>query len=150
STNQALTVITVAGNPPPLSSVVSRKTHGSIPTPFDIALQKDATTHPYGVECRSGGASDSHSIVFTFQNNLIGAIGTGGNKANVILGPGSIVAAGTGIGPAQNQFTVNLTGVTNANYVTIGIENVTDAAGNIGSVATTMGALIGDVNGTGN
>jgi hypothetical protein len=147
STNQALTVITIAGNPPPLNSVVSRKDHSG--TAYDVTLQKDATTQPRGVECRTGGANGVYTIVFNFQNNLVGAIGSGGGNASVILGPGSIVAAGTGIGPAQNQFTVNLTGVTNGNYVTVGLENVSDVGGNIGSVATTMGALLGDTTGDG-
>jgi len=62
------------------------------------------------------------------------------------LVPESVVAAGTGIGPAQNQYTVNLTGVTNANYVSVALHNVSDTAGHIGDVATTMGVLIGDVN----
>ena len=147
STNQALTVITIAGNPPPLSSVVSRKTHPSSPAVVgDVSLQKDANTHPRGVECRTGGASGNHSIVFTFTNNLVIDANT---AASVVLGPGSIVTAGTGIGPAANQYTVNLTGVTNGQYVTVAIANAHDNAGNIGVVATTMGALLGDTNADG-
>jgi hypothetical protein len=72
--------------------------------------------------------------------------------ASVVLGPGSVVPGTgtvTGIGPAQNQYTVNLTGVTNANYITVALRNVSDTAGHIGDVATTMGALLGDVNASG-
>lgn len=134
--------------PVQLSSVVSRKTHGGSAT-FDVPLQKNAITTPRGVECRTGGASGNHSIVFTFQNNLVGTIGTDVGSASVLTGPGSVVAAGTGIGPAQNQYTVNLTGVTNANYVSVALHNVSDTAGHIGDVATTMGVLTGDVNASG-
>ena len=114
-------------------------------------MQKDATTQPRGVECRipghlPGGVNADYSIVFTFVNNLVGTIGTDPGAASVITGPGSVVAAGTGIGPAQNQYTVNLTGVTNANYVTVGLHQVSDAAGNVGNEATTMGVLVGDTN----
>jgi hypothetical protein len=147
STNQALTVITIAGNPPPLTSVVSRKVHNG--TAYNVPLQKDANTQPRGVECRTGGASGNHSIVFNFQSNLIGTIGQDVGSASIVLGPGSVVAAGTGIGPAQNQYTVNLTGITNGQYVTVALHNVSDSAGNIGNEATTVGALLGDTTGDG-
>ncbi len=139
STNVAQVIITVAGTPPPLSSVVSRKTHGSITPPFDVPLQKDSTTQPRGVECRTGGANGDHTIVFTFVNNLVSV-----DSASVVSGPGSVVTATTGIGPNPNQYTVNLTGVTNAQYVTVALNNAKDTAGNIGVVATALGALAGD------
>ena len=47
-------------------------------------------------------------------------------------------------GPNANQYTVNLTGVSNACYVTVTLTNVLDAAGNLGSVSVSMGLLIGD------
>jgi hypothetical protein len=151
STNVAQVVVTVTGTAPPLSSVVSRKMHGTVGT-FDVPLQKDATTQPRGVECRTGATSGNHTILFTFQNNLVGTIGTDPGMASVVLGPGSVVPGTgtvTGIGPAQNQYTVNLTGVTNANYITVALRNVSDTAGHIGDVATTMGALLGDVTANG-
>jgi PKD repeat protein len=143
--NTVTDIITVTGTPPPLSSVLSVKTHGGAST-FGVPLQKDATTQPRGVECRTGGSNGNHTIQFTFQNNLVGTIGTNPGSASVVLGPGSVVTTGTGIGPAQNQYTVNLTGVTNANYVSVALHNVSDTAGNIGDVATTMGVLVGDTN----
>jgi hypothetical protein len=146
--NTVTDIISVVGTPPPLSSVNSVKTHGGAGT-FLVPLQKDATTRPRGVECRTGGTSGNHSIVFTFVNNVVGTIGTDPGSASVVLGPGSVVAAGTGIGPLQNQYTVNLTGVTNAQYVTVALHNVSDTAGHIGDEATTMGALLGDTNADG-
>jgi hypothetical protein len=45
---------------------------------------------------------------------------------------------------------MNLTGVTNAQYVTATLANVIDSQGNgSASVAATMGLLVGDVNGSG-
>ncbi len=132
--------------PPPLSTVVSRKSHGS--ATFDVPLQNNATATPRGVECRSGGASGNHTLVFTFADNLVGTIGQDVANASVTSGPGS-VAAGTGIGPAQNQYAVNLTGVTNGQYVTVALNNLVDTAGFSGLVSTTMGALLGDTTGDG-
>jgi hypothetical protein len=57
---------------------------------------------------------------------------------------GSVVA-----GPNSNQCTENLTGVPNAQYIDVGLNNVVDAENNTGSVSVPMGVLIGDVNGSG-
>jgi hypothetical protein len=141
--NSVTDIISVIGTPPPLTKVVSEKTHGTAGT-FDVPLQKNATTQPRGVECRTGGANGNHTIIFTFMNNLVSV-----DSAAVVLGPGSVVTATSGIGPAANQYTVNLTGVTNAQYVSVALNNAHDTAGNIGAVGTTMGALLGDVNATG-
>ena len=49
-----------------------------------------------------------------------------------------------------HQYIVNLTGVTNAQRVTVTLTNVSDAVGDFSaSVSATMGVLLGDVNGTG-
>ena len=92
----------------------------------------------------AGGGTGSFTLVFTFANNLAGTIGQNVANPSVASGPGSVVPAGTGIGPAQNQYTVNLTGVTNGQYVTVALNNAVDAAGFSGVVSTTMGALVGD------
>ncbi len=48
------------------------------------------------------------------------------------------------------QYIVNLTGVANAQYITIGLTNVVDVAGNTaGAVSTTMGVLTGDATANG-
>ena len=51
---------------------------------------------------------------------------------------------------AANQCQVNLTGITNAQYITVTLTNVTDSVGNFSSaVAATMGVLMGDVDASG-
>jgi hypothetical protein len=48
------------------------------------------------------------------------------------------------------QYVVNLTGVTNAQSITVTLSNVIDVAGNLGStISTTMGVLIGDTTANG-
>jgi hypothetical protein len=143
---QAGPVSCISIGPPPLTRVDSVKTHG-VAGPLNVQLQNDATTQPRGVECRTGGATNDYTIVFTFQNNLVTTDTS--TAASIVSGPGSIVAATTGFGPAANQYTVNLTGVTNAQYVTVAINNAHDVNGGFGPVSTTMGVLLGDVNATG-
>jgi hypothetical protein len=118
-----------------LDSVVSRKIHGSAGT-FDIDLP---LTGPAGIECRSGGATNDYSLVFTFPNNLTMVAGS-----SVTAGNGSVNSSA--IGPNPNQYTVNVTGVNTGQYVTITLANVRDVGGHIGDVSGTMGVLVGDVN----
>jgi hypothetical protein len=124
---------------PPLISVISRKTHGSAGT-FDVDLP---LTGPRGIECRSGDANGDYTLVFTFPSTL-----TAVARASVTSGTGSV--SNSAIGPNPNQYSVNLTGVTNAEYVTVTLTGVVDSAGNVSStVAATMGVLLGDVNANG-
>ena len=54
------------------------------------------------------------------------------------------------MGPNPNQYTVNLTGVTNAQYIAVTLNSVVDAAGNSGNVVSPqLGVLVGDVDATG-
>ena len=108
-----------------LTSVVSRKTHGSAGI-FDINLPPDGS----GIECRSGGANSAHSLVFSFLNPV-----TSCGASNT----GSVVS-----GPNSNQCTVNLTGVANAQTVTVTLTGAIDSTGAIGAVSGTMGVLLGD------
>ena len=113
-----------------LSSAVSRKTHGAAGD-FDIALP--------GVECRSGGATNDYTLVFTFSNNL-----ASGN-ASVTSGTGNV--AGT---PAisGNTMIVNLTGVANAQTLSVTLNGLTDQfLQTLPDTAVSMSVLIGDVNG---
>jgi hypothetical protein len=115
-----------------LTSAVSRKTHGDAGN-FDIVLP--------GVECRSGGATNDYTVVVTFSNNL-----ASGN-ANLTSGTGNV--AGT---PAisGNAMTVNLTGVTNAQTLSITLNSLTDQfLQTLPDTAINMSVLIGDVNGNG-
>ncbi len=122
-----------------LVSVVSELTHGSA-GPFDINLP--LTGNP-GIECRSSSAlgNGNYQMIFTFSNPL-----TRVDSASVANGTGSV--SSSAIGPNPNQYTVNLTGVTNAQYITVGLTNVTDSAANSSSsvLGPSMGVLIADVN----
>ncbi len=146
SANPAQIIITVASaGPPALASqtpVVSRMTHGTVGM-FDINLPLTGTR---GVECRSGGASGNYTIVFTFANNLTSVdsatVTTGaGTVSSTVLGPNA------GLNLNANQFEVNLTGVTNAQYLAVSLVNAKDSTGAIGNIIG--GVLIGDVNATG-
>jgi hypothetical protein len=118
-----------------LLCAVSRKTHGMTGT-FDIDLPLAGEP---GIECRSGAAG--HTLVFTFTNTIVSG------SAAVTSGVGSVSGAPTFSG---HNMTVNLTGVANAQYVTVTLSNVTDSVGNFSSaVSATMGVLLGDVNATG-
>ena len=126
--------------PPILTSAVSRKTHGSVGA-FDVKLP---LTGPRGIECRSGGPNGDYTLVFTFANPLISVGG-----ARVTSGTGSVSSSNTDSSDAHN-YVVNLSGVSNAQVITVSLTNVTDSAGNFSNaVSVPMGVLLGDVNGSG-
>ena len=114
-----------------LTSVVSRKTHGSAGT-FDVDLPLTGTP---GIECRSGGTNGNYTVVFTFLNSVT-ACGV----------PSTGVASS---GPNANQCTVGLTGVPNARYLTVTLTGPVDSTGATGNVSGIMGVLIGDVDASG-
>jgi hypothetical protein len=116
---------------PPLTGVGSRMTHGSAGS-FDIDLPLVGQS---GVECRSGGTGGNYKVVFSFANTVTNC-GTPGT-------PGGSVTNG----PNPNQCTEDLTGVSNAQYVGVALNNVLDSENNTGNVSVPMGVLIGDVNG---
>jgi hypothetical protein len=115
-----------------LVSAVSRKMHGV--SPFDIDLP--LTGNP-GIECRTGGANGDYQLIFTFVNDLT-------SVESVSTSGGSV--SSSAIGPTPNRYTVNLTGVPNAQYVTVTLNNVQDSQGSTGDASATMGVLVGDVN----
>jgi uncharacterized protein (DUF1800 family) len=116
---------------PTLTGAVSRKVHGAAGT-FDLALA--ATPASPTVEPRSGPA---HTIVFTFNKAV-----TAG-AASIAQGVG---AAGTPTF-AGSEMRVPLTGVSNAQYVTINVSSVVAADGGTGgSGSVRVGFLLGDVN----
>ncbi len=117
-----------------LNSVVSRKSHGSAGT-FDIGLP--LTGNP-GIECRNGGANGIYTLVFTFPTPLASVSGAGVTSGNGSVSSGAV-------GPNPNQYTINLTGVTDAQYVTVTLTNVQDTASHVGDFSATMGVLAGDV-----
>ena len=122
----------------PVAAVVSRKMHGTAGA-FEVNLP---LTGSAGVECRSGGASGDHTLVFKFAQTL-SSVG------------GASVTGGTGIvstshidGADGRNYIVNLTGVANAQQLTVSLANVIDSAGNSNaSVGVSMGVLLADANG---
>ena len=118
-----------------LTSAVSRKSHSG--TPFDVNLP--LTGEP-GVECRTGGASKNHTLVFTFNSPVI----AGNAVATSSLGAGNGSVSGS---PSffRNTMTVNLTGVTDQQKITVTLNNVTGAAGTVLSPASVdVNVLLGD------
>ena len=119
-------------------SAVSRKTHGS--TPFDINLPLGGTP---GIECRNGGVT---RVIFTFPvavsvNAMLGTQG-----ASITSGVGSISSVS---GAGTNSVTVNLTGVTNQQWITVTLYGVSDGT-YTNDVAVRAGVLLADVNGGSN
>ena len=113
-------------------SAFSRKIHGGAGT-FDIPLPLSGNV---GVECRSGGATNDYQTIFNFANSV-----TVGSAA-VTFGTGSV----SSFSVSGSQVTVNLTGVTNVQRITVTLFNVNDGT-HMGNVPVSMGVLVGDVNG---
>jgi hypothetical protein len=125
---------------PPLTSVVSELVHSSAGT-FDVNLPLTGTP---GVEPRSSASlgAGNYTLVFTFLNNL-----TSVANASVSTGTGSV--SSSSIGMNQNDYIVNLTGVSNQQYLTVTLNNVLDSQNNTGNVSAPMGVLIGDTTANG-
>jgi hypothetical protein len=122
--------------PPVASSAFSMKTHGGA-GPFGIPLP---LTGSPGVECRagSGAGGGDHQVVVNFANPVTFS------GASVTSGTGSVSTASA----SGSQITVNLTGVTNAQRLTISLADVNDGTG-MGCVAIPIAFLVGDVSGNG-
>jgi glucose/arabinose dehydrogenase len=119
---------------PLLVAAASRKTHGT--TAYDVNL---TFTAPFGIECRSGGVTGDYTMVFKFAVPLNSVGGR-----SVTAGAGS-VSSSTINGSNAKEYLVNLTGLSNAQFLTVTLTNIVDVAGNtIGSVSATMAVLIGD------
>ncbi len=131
-----------ATNVIPVLSVVSAKTHGSAGE-FDIPLPYTGNTAPKGIECRSGGANNSYTVVFSFVNPLVSV-----SSAQISSGTANIDSAHTGINQSNpHEYVVNLTGVSNAQRVTVALNGISDTAGNsASSLSATLAVLIGDTN----
>src|SRR5205814_2836568 len=118
--------------PVQLLNVVSQKIHGSAGT-FDVDLNA-------AIECRNGGANGDYTLVFRFSNPLTSVGG-----ASVASSTGTVKSSG--IGTDAHQYIVNLTGVGNAQTLTVNLSNVADASGNFSAtVPTSMNVLVGDTN----
>jgi PKD repeat protein len=139
SINPAQIIITVnSAASPQLSAVDSVMTHGTAGT-FPVHLP---LTGSPGIECRSGGPNGNYKMVFTFANPLSSV-----DQATITAGAGSVSSAG--IGTDTHQYIVNLTGVANAQRVTVALVNAHDSTNAIGNVSATMAVLIGDTTANG-
>lgn len=122
------------------TSVVSQKTHGTAGK-FNVNLP---VTGKVGVECRSGGPSATHKLIFTFRAPV--------TVGNVIVSPDPKVSGATaalsGYVVSKSKVTVNLTGVSNVQTVRITLSNVSDGT-STNDVSVPMGVLLGDTNKTG-
>jgi FtsP/CotA-like multicopper oxidase with cupredoxin domain len=110
------------------TQVVSRKMHNGLP--YDIDLPVTGTP---GIECRSGGASDDYQVAFTFSNPI------NFTSAAVTSGAGSVSNTG---GNGTTTVTVDLTGVTNAQRLTVSLQGIEGFA----DVNVPIGILVGDTN----
>ncbi|MDQ6764511.1 MAG: DUF4350 domain-containing protein [Verrucomicrobiota bacterium] len=123
--------------PVQVTGAVSIKTHGTV---GDFAIPLPLSGIP-GVECRTGGGTNAHTVVFTFANTLTSVAG-----AAVTTGSGTV--SSRAIGADAHQYIVNLTGVVDAQTITLSLSNVTDSAGNNSpTVLVSMGLLLGDTTG---
>jgi hypothetical protein len=138
--------------PPPLSGVVSRKTHGSLTPPpagpGDLTLNLDPSTAAT-IEPRSGGSpTGDHTLVFTFVNTLNATTPVASITATATTSSGTQnVTASGNLGTDTHQYFVSLTSVPNASHVSVTLNGVTDTANNSGDIAPVrMDVLLGDVN----
>jgi hypothetical protein len=117
---------------PAPTGAVSRKNHGPAGN-FDINLPLAGAP---GIECRSGGASNSYQVVVTFAHpvSLSGA--------SVTSGAGSVSSATVN----SNQVFVNLNGITSGQTIGITLASVNDGL-NTGNVVIPMSVLVGDTGG---
>ena len=114
-------------------SAFSRKIHGVVGT-FDIPLP---LTGNVGIECRSGGATNDYRMIINFMAPITV------ESASVTSGTGSVISF---LVENASRVIVNLTGVTNAQRITVTLMNVNNGT-HMGNVPVSMGVLIGDVNG---
>src|ERR1700726_1248934 len=124
--------VRVAPVAPMAQSAFSRKTHGGAGT-FDVPLP---LTGNVGVECRSGGATNDYQMIINFASSVTV------QSVAVTSGTGSV----SSFSVSGSQVTVNLTGVTNIQQITVTLHNVNDGT-STGDVPVSMGVLIGDVSG---
>ncbi len=121
-------------DPLQLTGAASQKMHGAL-GPYSIPLPLGGG----GVEDRL--SNGDHTIVFTFNNNVVS-----GNAGLTALAGGSVSGSPSFVG---NTMTVNLTGVTDAQEITVELSNVADEFGQVlPSAAVSLDVLSCDVDST--
>lgn len=121
--------ISTSDCPPKLLSAVSRKVHGAAGT-FDIDLPR---TGMPGVECRTGAVAGDYQVVLNFVAPITVGVAS--------VSSGSVNVASSGA--SSEIVTLNLTGITDTQTITITLSNVTDGV-NTGTIVVPMGILVGD------
>jgi hypothetical protein len=120
-----------------LLSAASRKTHSAA---GDFSVDLPLAGQP-GVECRTGGVDGDHTLMFTFSNPIVSG------NISVTGGLGMVTGAPTFIG---DTMVVNLTGIVNAQILTVTLSSVNDSFSQILPDTTlSAGFLLGDTNGNG-
>jgi cyclophilin family peptidyl-prolyl cis-trans isomerase len=133
--SQSFTVNIVAAAPVAMATAASRKDHGPAGA-FDINLPVSGSI---AVECRTGGPEGNHTLVFGFNNTVVSG------TATVSSGSGTVLNSPQFTG---NTMTVNLTGVTNAQVITVVLSKITDTVGQVlPDTSIHVGFLLGDTNG---
>jgi uncharacterized repeat protein (TIGR01451 family) len=147
-TNNSATSVTTINSLVPVR-VVSRKLHG----PAGNLIIDLPLGGARGVECRAAGhlpdgASGDHQIVFTFATELTSVLGATVTNHNPSNATGSVLSSMIDSTDRHN-YIVNLTNVSNGQYLTVTLNNVVipNAAGNV--VGPQMGVLLGDATGNG-
>ncbi len=123
-----------------LLRAASSKEHGPAGT---FAMDLPLVAGP-GIEGRSGGMNGNHTIVFTFATSLA-------NVGNTTITSGNGSVSSSAIDASDpHRFVVELTGVTDAQLLTLNLSAVTDTPGNVTpNVSLTLGFLLGDTAGNG-
>ena len=119
-------------------------------TSFTVSPTADATSWAIigtssgaiPIESQYGGRSGNYTFVFSFAHPL-----TGVSQATVASGIGS-VTSGMIDGSDPTKYIVKVTGVTDAQYLTITLTGVS-GSGTSSTVSGSVGILIGDTNGDG-
>lgn len=116
-------------------TAASRKMHGN-EGPFDIPLP---LTGLPGVECRGGGAGSNYQVVFNFGGTVTFM------GASVTSGSGAVTNVS---GNGTNTVTIDLSGVTSGQRITVTLSSVYGGGLNA-DVAVPMSILVGDTTGNG-
>jgi sugar lactone lactonase YvrE len=129
--------VRVALGPLTLASAASTKHHIN----FDRLNMNLALSGTPTVECRSGGASGDHIIIFRFSHEVVAG------SVAVTSGTGTIVGTPSASGI---EMVVQLTGVADAQTVALTLNNVADSAGqSLPETTVRVSFLAGDTNGNG-